>query len=74
MTLQCSQCKSVCRIPSLPKGRVRCGMCKHIFTPQELVHAVPEAPPARQIFDDETDNDDFALDPEDDFDPDEDND
>lgn len=53
MTVKCP-CGTTCRIPSLPKGRVRCPKCQHIFTPQELVRAQPEARPQHpDIFADE---------------------
>lgn len=43
MTLTCA-CGAVCRIPSVPRTRVRCGKCKHEFTPRELAKARPEQP------------------------------
>lgn len=61
MTLKC-RCGATCRIPSLPKTRVRCGACKHEFTPQELTRAVPEATPVLQRLP----GDDYELEQEDD--------
>jgi hypothetical protein len=47
MTLDCT-CGAKNRIPSTGvTQRIRCGACKHVFTPRELVAAVPEAPPER---------------------------
>lgn len=47
MTLKCV-CGATNRIPSLPGGaRIRCGACKHVFTPAELVKATNEPPPKR---------------------------
>lgn len=43
MLLDC-RCGTKNRIPSLPKTRVRCGKCRHVFTPAELVKAVHETP------------------------------
>lgn len=67
MTLTCA-CGTVNRIPSLPKGRIQCGKCRHMFTPMELVKAKHEPPPERKGI--------FELEREDDipFDPDEDED
>ncbi len=44
MAIVVCPCGAKNRPPSLPKGRVRCGKCKHVFTPAELVTATPEAP------------------------------
>src|SRR6266576_1391102 len=38
-------CNTVCRLPKMPTGKIRCGKCKRVFTPRELVKATPEAPP-----------------------------
>lgn len=47
MILTCT-CGTNNRIPATGlTTRVRCGKCKHVFTPRELVSAVPEAPPER---------------------------
>lgn len=56
MIITC-RCGQKNRIPSLPTARVRCGKCQHMFTPQELVKAVPEAPRARTAVPTEDDND-----------------
>ena len=48
MTLTCA-CGTTNRIPSLPKQRVRCGKCQHVFTPAELTQTKPE-PPERTVF------------------------
>ena len=47
MILTCS-CGLINRIPSLPKTRIRCGNCHREFSPADLVHAKPEAPPIRE--------------------------
>ena len=44
MLLTC-KCNAIVRVPSLPKVRVRCGACQHVFTPRELCAAKPEEPP-----------------------------
>jgi hypothetical protein len=52
MLLDC-RCGSKNRIPGTGvQSRVRCGKCKHVFTPAELVRAVPEAPPPRPSLED----------------------
>ena len=48
MLLTC-KCNAVVRIPSLPKGRIRCGKCQHTFTPLELCKATPEEPPKYEL-------------------------
>lgn len=45
MTLKCL-CGALNRIPRLPRMRVRCGKCHHVFTPLELVTATLEKPPS----------------------------
>lgn len=52
-------CGTMNRIPSLPKKRIRCGKCGHIFTPAELVQAKREAPPSPPQM-----SDDFDLESE----------
>lgn len=45
MLVTCS-CGTNNRIPSTGvRQRIRCGQCKHVFTPSELVAARPEPPP-----------------------------
>lgn len=51
MLLDC-RCGTKNRIPSLPTTRVRCGKCKHEFTPSELVKAVHEPPPPKPTLED----------------------
>lgn len=46
MLLDCT-CGATNRIPSLPKTRMRCGKCAHVFTPSELCRARIEPPPER---------------------------
>lgn len=48
MLLTC-KCNAVVRIPSLPKGRIRCGKCQRVFTPFDLAKATPEAPPQYEL-------------------------
>jgi hypothetical protein len=57
-------CGTTSRLPNVPTGKVRCAKCQHVFTPMELVRAVPEAPPAYQLnqeddSDDGGDDDDY---------------
>jgi hypothetical protein len=47
MILECPGCAVKCRIPSLPKSRLRCGKCQRIFTPAELTKATLEPPPPK---------------------------
>lgn len=49
MLLTC-KCGTTNRIPSLPKGKVRCGKCKIDFGPAELARARPEDPPKKTEF------------------------
>lgn len=46
MLIDCA-CGQTNRIPGASKQRHRCGKCRHTFTPQELVKARIEPPPAR---------------------------
>lgn len=50
-------CGALNEIPSLPKKRVRCGSCKHEFTPQNLAKATPSPKPVRPADDDEEEDD-----------------
>ena len=50
MLLTCT-CGATNRIPSLPKQRLRCGKCRHIFAPSDLARAKSEPPPERTVFD-----------------------
>jgi hypothetical protein len=45
MLIACS-CGVTNRVPSLPKSKIRCGKCQHVFTPLELSKCRPEPPPA----------------------------
>lgn len=70
MILVC-KCGVKNRIPSLPGGkRIRCGTCKHVFTPAELTKATLEPPPVRLPQDFELEREDDS--PGDDFDEDDD--
>lgn len=64
MILICPACHVRVRIPPLPKARLRCGGCQHVFTPMELTKATPEPPRTRSA------GADFELEQEDDWDPD----
>ena len=46
MLLTCT-CGKTNRLPSIPKGKIRCGGCRHVFQPAELARCRPEDPPAR---------------------------
>jgi hypothetical protein len=57
MLINCA-CGATNRLPrDMTKSKARCGKCKHVFTPQELVKARPERAPRVEDFELENEED-----------------